>query len=620
MVLQSSQPVTGDRPQPSFVFPSSCPPSSISTSGVGLPASGEALHPNQVSTLHPHTPPDEQVAHHSGECYNLDSFRSFTTETCLELLRDNVLTTDQVLREINYQNSLKGEPELSIKTRGAAKKMGDLAKSLATCIEHCASHTDDSLITSDDTLTNTQLHFSYLADQAQKCVDEMRAFYSATSRSPVTQPQQPTPTVSEFSDSVCTILDDIDFQDLTVEGVLQQLPLSDFGRGSCGRRTRYFGARSYSYEATKHEPLPYPSCPLFDTIFARMQRHDSDFTTSKVTCLVTYYADGGSFIRPHSDNEREVVPDSSIYTISIGAARKLRLTSRDDVLRQHDFDLAHGSVSTMSSTSQHSWEHEIVRDPTVDKPRISFTFRYLMDPVPNTPAPPIEQPSEARPVCAGDKHRVLLLTDSIAKSTPEHLFDRIPGHRCIKKVNYYLTDVLNFEPEFRYTDVVIVSCGINDLSTRQGARPPLRAHTLADLFTRKLSDCCDRNPDTQFIFNSLLHTKHDWLNAEVCRFNNIMFQLSLATPNLRFLDTHQALMVSDMCRTRTVLERSDPRGTHLTLEAKKLVTRQLVNAVELTVGRRTGTITGSTVRGWSWPLRREFVSIFRQVSAMYVNR
>jgi hypothetical protein len=381
----------------------------------------------------------------------------------------------------------------------------------------------------------------------------------------------------------------------------------------------YFGEQSYSYEASKHEPLEYPSCSLFDTIFGRMQGLDSDFTKSKVTCLVTYYADGKSFIRPHSDNEREVVPDSLIYTISVGAARKLRVTSRDHVLRQHDFDLSHGTVSSMSSTSQHSWEHEILRDPTVDQPRISFTFRYLADPGPRTPAPPIEQPTEARPVC-GDKHRVLLLTDSIAKSTPEHLFGRIRDHRCIKKVNYYLTDVLNFEPEFRFTDVVIVSCGINDLSTRLGARPPLRAHALADLFTRKFKDCCDRNPNTHFIFNSLLYTKHHWLNAEVCSFNKIMFQMSLAIPNLRFLDTHEALMDSDLRRHRKVLEQSDPRGTHLTFEAKKLVTSQLVNAVELTVGRRTGTITGSTVRNWSWPLRSEFVYIFRQVSATYVNR
>ena len=612
-------PVTGDRLQSSFTL--SSPSSSVLTSGVGLPASGEELHPNQLPNLHPHPPPDEQVAHENGECQTVSfCIMSFSAQTCLELLRANQLSDEQIKRELNYQKLLIHEPESEFKTRGSVKQMASLTESLATCLEHCASHTGDDLTSDDDTLTNTQLHFSYLVEQAQKCVDAMKALNAATSRSPVTQ--QPTPTngtESELTESVCTILN-TEFGDLSVAGILEQLPLSDFGRGSCGRRTRYFGALSYSYESSKHEPAEYPDCPLFDAIFDRMQGFDKDFTRSNVTCLVTHYADGESFIRPHSDNEREVAPNSPIYTISVGAARKLRVTSRDHVLREYDFDLSHGTLSSMSSTSQHSWEHEILRDPTVRQPRISFTFRYLVNPGPRTPAPSIEQPADARPIF-GDKHRVLLLTDSIAKSTPEHHFGRIRDHRCIKKMNYYLTDVLNFEPEFRFTDVVVVSCGINDLSTRLGARPPLRAHTLADLFAQKFSDCCNRHPNTQFIFNSLLSTKHHWLNNEVDRFNRIMFQQSLVTPNLRFLDTHKALVdsVSRMHGT-TVLEPSDPRGTHLTFGARKLVTTQLVNAVELCVGRRSGTITGSTVRGWCWPLRCEFVSIFRQVAATYANR
>ena len=221
----------------------------------------------------------------------------------------------------------------------------------------------------------------------------------------------------------------------------------------------------------------------------------------------------------------------------------------------------------------------------------------------------------------GSKRRILFLSDSVAKSTPEHLFSRVKkDHRCVKKVNFYLTDVFNFEPEFGYSDDVLISCGINDMSTAKDGRPPVRAHVLADLTARRLTECCDRHPNTSFIINSILHTRHQWLNREVDTFNRVMFELSVTIHNLRFLDSHEGLMRDSISETvNDVLDPSDPRGTHLTFAAKKLITKQLVSAVELIVGKRTGTIQESTVRGWSWPLRREYVAVFRDISASFVK-
>ena len=99
-----------------------------------------------------------------------------------------------------------------------------------------------------------------------------------------------------------------------------------------------------------------------------------------------------------------------------------------------------------------------------------------------------------------------------------------------------------------------------------------------------------------------------------------MFQLSVTIPNLRFIDSHEALMRDSLSdHVDNVIDPSDPRGTHLTFAAKKLITKQLVSAVELVVGRRTGTIAGSSVRGWSWPLRTEYVHAFRKISASFVK-
>ena len=38
-----------------------------------------------------------------------------------------------------------------------------------------------------------------------------------------------------------------------------------------------------------------------------------------------------------------------------------------------------------------------------------------------------------------------------------------PSERCVKKVMYYFSDFMQCEPEFEYTDTVLISSGINDL-------------------------------------------------------------------------------------------------------------------------------------------------------------
>ena len=311
--------------------------------------------------------------------------------------------------------------------------------------------------------------------------------------------------------------------------------------------------------------------------------------------------------------------DSTIHTISVGASRTLRLTNRVELLREHDLPVTHGSLFSMSAQSQSEWSHELLYDPSIKEPRISFTFRHLIDPVPRVLAPPIERPPEPKPTIAmGSKHRILFLTDSILNRTPEPIFSRVKDHRCIKTTNYYLTDVFNFEPEFGYSEFVVISCGVNDMSTTKDRRPPMTGHVLADMVTRRLTDCCNRHTNTTFVFNSVLHTMHAWLNREINSFNRIIFELSLTIPNLRFFDSHEALMRDRISRVESnVIEPSDNRGTHITFAAKKLITNQLVSGIELIVGRRSGMYRGSSIRGWTWPLRSEYVVIFRRIAASF---
>ena len=89
--------------------------------------------------------------------------------------------------------------------------------------------------------------------------------------------------------------------------------------------------------------------------------------------------------------------------------------------------------------------------------------------------------------------------------------------------------------------MVVISCGLNDLS-----RYNKRAHALADLVTRRFNECCRKNPNTTFVFNSILLTSYDWLNEEITEFNRIMFELSFQHSNMILFDSHEILLISPL--------------------------------------------------------------------------
>ena len=122
---------------------------------------------------------------------------------------------------------------------------------------------------------------------------------------------------------------------------------------------------------------------------------------------------------------------------------------------------------------------------------------------------------------------------------------------------------------------------------------------------------------------SILSTGYDWLNTAVSRFNEYMFELAAKVPNLLFFDSHQVILDSPLCRpgARYTVLRRDGDGVHITFEARKLVTNQLVRGIESIAAGREGKHVGS--RGWRWPIRQNFVrksQLTGQVLPVFVQR
>ena len=587
------------------------------------------FHGSDVGTLIEHPDPDLVEV----ETQTAEPFITFSAQTCRELLDSNLLSPTQLEREYNYMVfrglKLTSIPEREGKSIGS-KSVYEIKQLLGKQVSTDFSETLNAL----QQVTNS---VSYMTEKVEAAVDffdalepespapppadevvpeaaDETAFFSQASLDSTTRTEDSSTNSSrgtELPESVCSFLN-IDFSDLSVDDICANINFEETA-GKGGRQTAYFGSRPYSYGKISHNPAAYPTIPAFESIFRKMQEKvGSDFTPDNYTCLVTYYANGMVGIPAHSDDEKQIEPHSDIITISVGAPRTMRFVNKIGKVTESDVSLPHGSVFSMQASSQMGWSHCLIADRTITAPRVSFTFRRLRDSVTQNSTipqqvPPIKPPTPVKPTIAcGTHRRILFLTDSVLKNTPEFIFNNIGGndnYRCIKKVNYQLADVLNFEPEFRYSDIVIISCGVNDLA-RYGKRPEV----LADLVIRRLKECCEKHKHTSFIFTSILSTNHQWLNNAIGRFNKFMSDLANEVSNMSFFDSHHVLLNSSFSTpwSRVPVIRSDGDGIHITFEARKLITNQLVNGLEVIVADRECRTVPVRLQGWTWPVRFNF--------------
>ena len=95
-------------------------------------------------------------------------------------------------------------------------------------------------------------------------------------------------------------------------------------------------------------------------------------------------------------------------------------------------------------------------------------------------------------------------------------------------------------------------------------------------------------------------------------FNRFIYELSLSIPNLAFFDAHFILMNSHLSkRLGNVIDLDDRRGVHITWGARKLITDNLVKAIDLTSHLSSGKSLSVNLENWHWPLRLDFMRIDR---------
>ena len=94
-------------------------------------------------------------------------------------------------------------------------------------------------------------------------------------------------------------------------------------------------------------------------------------------CLLNLYHDGNEGMGWHSDDEKEIIPNSSIASVSIGIERKFSFknkASKETVSIQ----LENSSLLEMKGTIQRNWLHALPKSKKITQPRINLTFRQFL--------------------------------------------------------------------------------------------------------------------------------------------------------------------------------------------------------------------------------------------------
>lgn len=113
-------------------------------------------------------------------------------------------------------------------------------------------------------------------------------------------------------------------------------------------------------------------------IYQLMLRINKLLGTNFNACLLNHYpANTYSSISAHSDNERELVADPIVVSVSLGADCKFILRNKKDKTDSVSVDLKDGSVFVMGSKCQLNYTHEIPRT-FFNTARISLTFREFI--------------------------------------------------------------------------------------------------------------------------------------------------------------------------------------------------------------------------------------------------
>jgi alkylated DNA repair dioxygenase AlkB len=128
---------------------------------------------------------------------------------------------------------------------------------------------------------------------------------------------------------------------------------------------------SYTYAGVKKSGLHWT-----EALLGIKQKVEAITGAKYNACLLNLYHEGEEGMGWHRDNEKEIVAESSIASMSLGAVRKFAFKHATTNERL-DIELANGSLLDMKGPIQQHWYHSLPKTKRIKQMRINLTFRLM---------------------------------------------------------------------------------------------------------------------------------------------------------------------------------------------------------------------------------------------------
>ena len=141
------------------------------------------------------------------------------------------------------------------------------------------------------------------------------------------------------------------------------------------RKVAWYGDKlfSYTYSGSAKQALAWT-----DELLALRSLVEKWTGERFNSCLLNLYHHGGEGMGWHSDDEKTIVKDSAIASLSFGAERKFSFRHRQ-TKETLSLTLENGSLLVMKDTTQRHWQHQLPKSKRITAPRINLTFRRMIE-------------------------------------------------------------------------------------------------------------------------------------------------------------------------------------------------------------------------------------------------
>lgn len=147
------------------------------------------------------------------------------------------------------------------------------------------------------------------------------------------------------------------------------------------RDSAYIGDDKKPYMYSGFDHIPEEWTPTLTLIRNELQSFLDKFFPNhpKINAvLCNRYLSGNNTIGFHSDNEKDLCPNSFIISVSFGAQRDFILSEKETNVKTV-IPLSSGSVLLMGKNCQTNYSHSIPKRMKVKDPRINLTFRCILE-------------------------------------------------------------------------------------------------------------------------------------------------------------------------------------------------------------------------------------------------